>query len=177
MPNWIDELPEEVRETVRNNTKDLVPKNTGEWVPASKINEVKNKTLEQFKDYEQLKQEAEKVKTLQGEIETYKGDIEKYKGDLEKHKATSEYEKKLRNAGVVYPELFVGQEEQDIEQLKTKYPMYFKKVETNSQGSGDNQPTKTPEQIREQEINNLKDKPNKTRRDYARLFSLLNKKE
>lgn len=175
MADWIDELPEDIRETVRKNTENLVPKDSGEWVPANKINEINNKNKAKVEELEGFKTKYEEL------LETSKTDkttMEEYKTKYEKLQSNTEYEKKLRAAGAQYPELFLDKEEKDIEKLKEQYPLYFKTNTTNSQQSGEGKKKDpTPAELRQEEIKTLRAKQFKTPGDYARIFTLMNKKD
>lgn len=171
---WLEELPEDVREKVKKNLENYVDKNSGEWVPAGKINEIKGK----YSDYDELKL---KLESANSKIEGLNKDVETANKSLNQQKLKAKHSEALRKAGAEYPELFLNgelTEDIDIEKIKNEFPKYFaqQKVEGAESGSGNQNPP-SKEVLKDTKIKGIFDKQKKTLKDFTNIISLTNKKE
>ena len=180
---WINRIPEDIREQVRAAVKDLnlVDSKSGEWVPATKISELTTKHKTAIKDMQLT------IDTLTGEKSSLQNKLDGFK-DYEDQNQQMTLSNGLRDklvaAGAAYPELLIknlGELKSDMdfdaatEDLKTKYPLSFKTVSTSGAGSTGQGQQLSDEEKRQYDINKEFNKPQKTFADFANILGKIKK--
>lgn len=190
---WINKIPEELREKVREATKgmNLVDSKSGEWVPAAKISELTGKHKITVGD---MQKEIDSLKlnntSLQSKLDGFK-DYEDLKSQVstltnqnEQMTLSNGLRDKLVTAGAAYPELLIknlGELKNDMDfetvtnELKEKYPLSFKTVSTSGAGTGGQSKPMTEDEKRQFEINKEFNKPQKSFADFANILGKIKK--
>ena len=190
---WLNRIPEDIREQVRAAVKDLnlVDSKSGEWVPATKISDLTTKHKTAIKDMQLT------IDTLTGEKSSLQNKLDGFKDyedlktqvtDLTNQNQQMTLSNGLRDklvaAGAAYPELLIknlGELKSDMdfdaatEDLKTKYPLSFKTVSTSGAGSTGQGQQLSDEEKRQSDINKEFNKPQKTFADFANILGKIKK--